>query len=58
MYVNGAAQALAWRQWIMKRRGWITTLVEILSPIILVSMLVRHLCTQSITNLGEAAGAA
>ena len=34
-------QALAWRQWLMKRRGWVTTLVEILSPIILVSMLVR-----------------
>lgn len=36
-------QALAWRQWLMKRRGWVTTLVEILSPIILVSMLVRPL---------------
>ena len=33
-------QAMLWRQWLLKKRSPISTLVEVLSPIILISMLV------------------
>ena len=39
------AQALLWRQWLLKRRSLGTTVVELLSPIILISLLVRDFVT-------------
>ena len=33
-------QAMLWRQWLLKKRSPISTVVEVLSPIILISMLV------------------
>ena len=33
-------QALLWRQWLLKRRSWKSTIMEILSPVLLISLLV------------------
>lgn len=33
-------QAMLWKQWLLKKRGWPTTLVEIFSPVIMLSVLV------------------
>jgi hypothetical protein len=33
-------QAIAWKQWLLKRRGSVTTLVEVLSPVLVISVLV------------------
>jgi len=33
-------QAIAWKQWLLKRRGAVTTLVEVLSPVLVISVLV------------------
>ena len=33
-------QAIAWKQWLLKRRGAVNTLVGILSPVLVISVLV------------------
>ena len=33
-------QALLWRNWKLKKRSWASTVVELLSPIVLVGLLV------------------
>lgn len=33
-------QALLWKQWLLKRRNWISTLVEICSPVLVMATLV------------------
>ncbi len=36
-------QALLWRQYLLKRRSLASTIVELLSPIVLISLLVRSM---------------
>ena len=33
-------QAILWRQWLLKKRTYVTTFVELLSPIVMISALV------------------
>ena len=33
-------QAILWRQWLLKKRTYVTTVVELLSPIVMISALV------------------
>ena len=35
-------QALLWRNWKLKKRSWASTVVELLSPIVLVGLLVSN----------------
>jgi hypothetical protein len=35
-------QAMLWRQWLLKKRSLASTIVEVISPIVLISMLVSH----------------
>ena len=35
-------QAMLWRQWLLKKRSLASTVVEVISPIVLISMLVSH----------------
>ena len=39
--ISNASQAMLWRQWLLKRRSPASTIVEVLSPIVLISALVN-----------------
>ena len=37
---TATCRPLLWRQWLLKRRSWKSTIMEILSPVLLISLLV------------------
>ena len=44
---------MLWRQWLLKRRSLASTIVEVLSPIVLISMLVGRLHCRAATLLQQ-----